>query len=228
MRRIAKGEGCGRDGAPAEKKGLFRKGTCKRCAAILAGAVLLCAVIAVAVLFEAPVDSEGSVRTEGDRILGQTPTKEAVEDGVAKSTSHIADEDRPEAEAQPAGLDGAIESEEQSLQEEGFEALAAASPSPPAKRAPAEGKPSRAPSSSAPAEPASDPSPAEPDPQPEPVPPPSEPAQPEPPETRWVHGYKCGSCPFHSTDASAMEEHQRSQLLAGADHGAYGSWSWEE
>lgn len=48
------------------------------------------------------------------------------------------------------------------------------------------------------------------------------------PTKNWVYGYKCGSCDFHSTSVAAMDEHQRSQALAGADHGAYGSWSWEE
>lgn len=230
MGRIAEGAGRGRGGAPAEsKKAKSRKGVRKRRAAVLAATALLCAAaISATALCEAPVDSEGAARADGNRPLGQMPMKEEGERGMPEDASRVADEDWPEAAPQLAGLVGAVESEDQSLREEGSEAHAAASPASAAKREPAEGEPLRAPSTSAPAEPAPDPSPTEPDPQPEPVPPPSEPAQPEPPETRWVYGYKCGSCSFHSTDVSAMEEHQRSQLLVGADHGAYGSWSWEE
>lgn len=50
-------------------------------------------------------------------------------------------------------------------------------------------------------------------------------AAPEP-EAVWIYGYKCGGCEFRSTAVSDMEGHQRDMLLAGADHGAYGTFQW--
>lgn len=232
MERKAEKAGDGQSNAPMRaRSGSACKGVSKRLAAVLAGVALICATLAgAAALCDAPLDGGGNVPTEAARNQGSAHPKKTAEEGAAEDARPGAGENRAEISAPSAESDDPAESDGPDLRAAGPEAIAAASSSHDAQRPAEVGSPQGpAPSEPvAPSDSAPDPTPADQAPQPDPVPPPPEAVQPEPPETHWVYGYKCGSCPFHSTDVSAMEEHQRNQMLAGADHGAYGSWSWEE
>lgn len=167
--------------------------------------------------------ARAAVETEGAQ------PSDPSEDGAAESGDPPGAEGPPDAAGGPEA--GAAPA---SLAEGSSEAASATSPasplSPSAGRGASGGGSAQSPSAPAPA-PEPEPSPPAQDPAPDPTPPPApdpEPVQPEPPAKHWVHGYKCGSCDYRSTSAADMDAHQKSQMLAGADHGAYGSWSWEE
>lgn len=214
------------------------KGGAKK-TAILVGAAVLCVVIAAFSVSAIGFPGVGTTEQPDTRQAQKSaPAKsKAVPSGTGSSPSEgSGDEARASGGSsgteEPSEGEGNLVASVDGSRDAGSAAPSAPASSPSAEQSAPNAGSVQGPSAPAPVpDPAPEPSATAPDPAPalDPAPlPDPEPVQPEPPAKHWVYGYKCGSCPFHSTSVAEMDAHQRNQMLAGADHGAYGSWSWEE